>query len=125
MKTDQVPSPQRVVADASKYLHTLVRLYYIRHGCEAMDLFLVIPLMVAGFECIGAMDEQTPVTKLETLRSTLILVAKGLSNQRQESAYTHPPTEGIFLVGVRPLKLFSSGCSTLHDVFWWMYTWVY
>jgi hypothetical protein len=48
-----------------------------------MDLFIVIPLMVAGFECIGAIDEQTPVAKLETLRSTLILVAKGLSNQRR------------------------------------------
>ena len=83
MKTDQEPSPRQIVADAQKYLQTLVRLYYLRHGFDAMNLFIVIPLMLAGQKCIEAIDEQTPLPELEVLRSTLILVAKGLYSQRR------------------------------------------
>ncbi|KAF4973299.1 hypothetical protein FSARC_374 [Fusarium sarcochroum] len=81
--TDQEPSPQRVVADAKKHLQTLVRLYYLRHGFEAMDLFIVVPLMLTGYDCLDAIQEKMPETELETLRSTLILVAQGLYNQRR------------------------------------------
>ncbi|KAM0541612.1 hypothetical protein ACHAPJ_013159 [Fusarium lateritium] len=79
----QEPSPQRVVADAKKHLQTLVRLYYLRHGFEAMDLFIVIPLMLTGYDCLDAIQEKMPEAELETLRSTLILVAHGLYNQRR------------------------------------------
>lgn len=48
-----------------------------------MDLFVIVPLMVAGYECIDAIKEEAPGTKLEALRSTLILVAKGIYCQRQ------------------------------------------
>lgn len=82
-KTDHEPPPHQIVADAQKHLQTLVRLYYLRHGFDAMDLFIVIPLMLAGSDCLDAINEQTPVPKLEALRSTLILVAKGLYNQRR------------------------------------------
>ena len=82
-RTNQEPSPQRIVADAKKHLQTLIRLYYLRHGFKAMDLFIVIPLMLAGIECVEAIDEGTAVNELETLRSTLILAAKGLYNQRR------------------------------------------
>jgi hypothetical protein len=77
------PSVQKVVAESSKHMQTLIRLYYLRHGLEAMDLFIVIPLMIAGSDCIEAINEQTPGPKLEALRSTLILVAKGLYDQRR------------------------------------------
>ncbi|KAK2596784.1 hypothetical protein QQS21_006112 [Conoideocrella luteorostrata] len=50
---------------------------------DAMDLFIVIPLVLAGSQCIEAINEQTPASQLETLRSTLILVTKGLSSQRR------------------------------------------
>ncbi|KAI9656021.1 MAG: hypothetical protein M1821_005082 [Bathelium mastoideum] len=82
-KSSQGPAPQHVVADAKKHLQTLVRLYYLRHGFEAMDLFIVVPLMVAGSDAIDAIHEQTNADDLETLRSTLILVAKGLYDQRR------------------------------------------
>ena len=94
MVTHQEPSPHHIVADANKHLQTLVRLYYLRHGYEAMDLFIVIPLMLAGFKCIDAIDEQTTGTQLEALRSTLMLVAKGLSNQRRN----HYLAEALFRV---------------------------
>ena len=83
MKTNEEPSPRQIVADAKRYLQTLIRIYYLRHGFDAMNLFIVIPLMLAGSDCIDAINEQTPLPKLETLRSTLILVAKGLYNQRR------------------------------------------
>lgn len=87
-------SSQQIVADAKKHLHTLIRLYYLRHGYEAMDLFIVIPLMLAASECVDAIDEQTPNAELETLRSTLILVAKGLYDQRRN----HYLAEALFRV---------------------------
>ncbi|TDZ32162.1 Nitrogen assimilation transcription factor nirA [Colletotrichum spinosum] len=74
---------QKTVADAKRYLQTLVRLYYLRHGFEAMDLFVVIPLMLTGYDCIDALGEEASEDKVETLRSTLLLVAKGLQNQRR------------------------------------------
>lgn len=76
-------SPQQVVADAKKHLQTLIRLYYLRHGFEAMDLFIVIPLMLTGYDCIDAITEETPEHELETLQSTLMLVAQGIYTQRQ------------------------------------------
>ena len=93
-KTNQEPSPQQIVADAKKHLQTVLRLYYLRHGYEAMDLFIVIPLMLAASECLDAINEQTPASQLEVLRSTLILVAKGLYNQRRN----HYLAEALFRV---------------------------
>ncbi|KAE9579504.1 hypothetical protein CGMCC3_g4725 [Colletotrichum fructicola] len=85
---------QKVVADAKKYLQTLIRLYYLRHGYEAMDLFLVIPLMLTGYDCINAISEEKSEHQIEILRSTLILVAKGLQNQRRN----HYLAEALFRV---------------------------
>ncbi|KAM0250860.1 hypothetical protein ACHAP5_002079 [Fusarium lateritium] len=77
------PSPQQIIASAKRNLQTLVRLYYLRHGFEAMDLFIVIPLMVIGYDAIDAIKDGVPEGETETLRSTLILVAQGLYNQRR------------------------------------------
>src|ERR1700760_3508757 len=82
-KTNQEPSPQQIVADSKRCLQTLIRLYYLRHGYEAMDLFIVIPLMLAASDCLDAINERTPAYKLESLRSTLLLVGKGLYHQRK------------------------------------------
>ncbi|KAL7948831.1 hypothetical protein V8C42DRAFT_230446 [Trichoderma barbatum] len=103
-KTDREPSPRQVVAEAKRHIQTLIRLYYLRHGYEAMDLFLVIPLMLAGSECVEAINDQTPAAELEVLRSTLILVAKGLYNQRRN----HYLAEALFRVirgRMRPSEL--------------------
>lgn len=82
-KTNQEPSPQQIVSDAQRYLQTLIRLYFLRHGYEAMDLFIVVPFMLAGSKCIDDISEQVPGPKLEALRSTLILIAQGLYHQRR------------------------------------------
>ncbi|KAI3580111.1 hypothetical protein IWW34DRAFT_620935 [Fusarium oxysporum f. sp. albedinis] len=82
-ETTREPSPQRIVADSKKNMQTLVRLYYLRHGFEAMDLFIVIPLMVMGYDSIDSIKEDTPTEEIELLRSTLILIAQGLYYQRR------------------------------------------
>jgi len=91
---DQEIPPQQVVSEASKYLQTLIRLYYLRHGFEAMDLFIVIPLMLTASECLDVIGDQTTAAQLETLRSTLVLAAKGLGSQRRN----HYLAEALFRV---------------------------
>lgn len=59
-----------------------------------MDLFIVIPLMLMGYDCIDSIGRQTPLSELETLRSTLILIAKGLYCQRRN----HYLAEALFRV---------------------------
>ncbi|OPB40292.1 Zn2Cys6 transcriptional regulator [Trichoderma guizhouense] len=102
--TNQEPPPQQVVAESKKHLQTLIRLYYLRHGYDAMDLFIVIPLMLSGSDCIEAINDQTPAAELELLRSTLILVATGLYSQRRN----HYLAEALFRVirgRMRPSEL--------------------
>lgn len=93
-ETDGTLSPHLIVADATRYLQTLFRIYYLRHGYEAMDLFIVVPLMLAACDCIEAMNRPTFEPELETLRSTLILVTMGLSAQRRN----HYLAEALFRV---------------------------
>ncbi|KAK7455397.1 C6 transcription factor [Colletotrichum acutatum] len=85
---------QHIVANGKKYLETLIRLYYLRHDYEAMDLFLVIPLVLIGYDCINAILEEKSGYRIENLRSTLILVAKGLHCQRRN----HYLAEALFRI---------------------------
>ena len=75
--------PQEIVNEAVRGLQTLIRLYYIRHGFEAMDLFVVIPLIYVGFKCLESIDNDTPNNELKLMRYTLMIVVKELNYQRQ------------------------------------------
>ncbi|QPC71094.1 hypothetical protein HYE68_001846 [Fusarium pseudograminearum] len=75
--------PPHIVSSAKKNIQTLVRLYFLRHGFEAMDLFIVIPLVMIGFESANLINHETPADELESLRAILILVAQGLYHQRR------------------------------------------
>ncbi|KAF5231123.1 hypothetical protein FAUST_9429 [Fusarium austroamericanum] len=75
--------PHLMVVNAKKNMLTLVRLYFLRHGFEAMDLFIVIPLVMIGFESANLINDETPADEIESLRATLILVAQGLYHQRR------------------------------------------
>ena len=103
-QTDQVPSVHQIVADAHKHLETLIRLYYLRHGFEAMDLFIVIPLMLAGSDCVDHINENTPQEQLEVVRSTLTLVAKGLYDQRRNH-YLAEALYRVILGRMRPSEV--------------------
>jgi hypothetical protein len=94
METKQDFRIHEIIADAKKYLQTLVRLYYIRHGYDAMDLFIIVPLVLVASDCVEAVNDQMPTDQLELLRSTLILAATGLYNQRRN----HYLAEALFRV---------------------------
>lgn len=60
--------------------------------------------MLAGSDCVEAINDQTPAAELELLRSTLLLVAKGLYSQRRN----HYLAEALFRVirgRMRPSEL--------------------
>jgi hypothetical protein len=74
---------KQIIDNANRYLQTLTRLYYLRHGFDAMDLFIVAPLMVTGYDTLDAIDQTKSPLELEDLRSTLMFVAHGLYKQRR------------------------------------------
>lgn len=57
VETELEPSPNQIVDEARKYLQMLIQIYYLHHGFEAMDLFIVVPLMLAGSECVNAISK--------------------------------------------------------------------
>ncbi|KAG7405461.1 Nitrogen assimilation transcription factor nirA [Fusarium oxysporum f. sp. rapae] len=73
-------SVQKVLGDAKIKLETLLRLYYLRHGFESYDIFIIILLAFIGFMHAKALDSSEMVD-LESRRSTVVLVAKGLGDQ--------------------------------------------
>lgn len=77
------PDPREIVAEATRNLQTLIRVYYLRHGFEATDFFIVIPIVYAGFKCLDAINDKTPESNLDLPRSTLMLVVKALYHQRK------------------------------------------
>ncbi|KAF4466393.1 Zn(2)-C6 fungal-type DNA-binding domain [Fusarium albosuccineum] len=75
--------PLQIAAHARTSLETLLRLYYLRHGFECLDTYLVSLLIDI---CSGVIDEmKLPHNheELTALRSTVILLAKGIYEQGQ------------------------------------------
>ncbi|KAF5690745.1 NirA-like nitrate assimilation regulatory protein [Fusarium denticulatum] len=73
-------SVQKVLSDAKIKLETLVRLYYQRHGFESYDIYIIILLAFIGFMHAKALGIPETVD-LESRRSTVVLVVKGLGDQ--------------------------------------------
>lgn len=72
-------SVQKVLSDAKIRIETLIRLYYLRHGFESYDI-MVISMHFIGFMQAKALDV-TEAAGLESRRSTVVLVARGLRDQ--------------------------------------------
>ena len=83
VETDNEPLPRDIISDSKKCLHTIIRMYYLRHGFDAMDIFVVIPLISITLDCIDDLESQAPSANVETLRSTITLATKGIYDQRQ------------------------------------------
>ncbi|CAG7565306.1 unnamed protein product [Fusarium equiseti] len=73
-------SVQRALNDAKARLETILRLYYLRHGYESYDIFLLSLLSFLGFMQLKDMKSTDP-GEVESRRSTVALVAKGLHDQ--------------------------------------------
>ncbi|KAF5582252.1 nitrogen assimilation transcription factor nirA [Fusarium pseudocircinatum] len=73
-------SVNRVLSDAKIKMETLLRLYYQRHGFESYDIFIIILLAFIGFMHAKTL-ETSETTDLESRRSSVVLVVKGLGDQ--------------------------------------------
>lgn len=73
---------QQTLIDAKIRMETLLRLYYLRHGFELYDIFMVHFLSFLGFMHLEALKYTKPA-EVEGRRSTLALAAKGLQQQGQ------------------------------------------
>ncbi|KAI1637477.1 hypothetical protein F4809DRAFT_649889 [Biscogniauxia mediterranea] len=80
---DGEDSPGDILGQSKACFETLVRLYYLRHGFGSYDATLVQFLPLLGFSSLR--DLTTDNARLEELRSTVVLCAKGLWEQGQNS----------------------------------------
>lgn len=69
------------MAEATKYIHTLIRIYYLRHSFQTTDVFLTQPLALVGFACLRLIGNEITEADLEVARGMLFLVTKGLHDQ--------------------------------------------
>ncbi|KAM0205110.1 hypothetical protein ACHAQI_009473 [Fusarium lateritium] len=73
-------SVQKTLSDAKIRLETLLRLYYLRHGYESYDIFMIHLLSFIGFMHIKA-TKGAEATEVESRRSAVVLTAQGLRDQ--------------------------------------------
>ncbi|KAI8959471.1 hypothetical protein F5Y11DRAFT_301730 [Daldinia sp. FL1419] len=76
--------PSTIVKHSTTCFETLMRVYYLRHGFESLDLTLVQLLPLLGFSVLrdSSSVEKGSIAH-EAMRSTLLLCAKGLWEQGQ------------------------------------------
>lgn len=73
--------PHTVVQHSIKSVETLLRVYYLRHGFDALFSILIQPLTIIAFACLDRLKGETSQEERETLRATLFLVTKGFVDQ--------------------------------------------
>ncbi|KAI2777167.1 hypothetical protein F4815DRAFT_495498 [Daldinia loculata] len=77
-------NPSIIVKHSKACFETLLRVYYLRHGFESLDITLVQLLALLGFSTLkDASSVEKGSTTHEAMRSTLLLCAKGLWEQGQ------------------------------------------
>ncbi|KAL1837226.1 hypothetical protein VTJ49DRAFT_4108 [Mycothermus thermophilus] len=74
-------TPRDIYVEAVTHFETLLRLYYLRHGFEATDAFLLHFLGFFAHITIDAVETSAGSSFLEARRSTLLLVMKGIYDQ--------------------------------------------
>ncbi|KAK8013452.1 hypothetical protein PG991_009045 [Apiospora marii] len=75
--------PSQIVADANRNLQILLRLYYLRHGFEGADIYLVSPLGKMAFMALRSIHDGLSTEELDNIRSSLLLAVKGIRDQGQ------------------------------------------
>lgn len=80
-ETDYGPSPKEIVVDSIKKVRTIVHLWYLRHGFEETNAYLINAVTYLSFVCMESITEHMSASDLEDIRSTLFLAAKGLYAQ--------------------------------------------
>ncbi|KAF4944570.1 hypothetical protein FSARC_14641 [Fusarium sarcochroum] len=67
--------------DACIRLETLLRIYYLRHGFGRLDMLLLDYLVFLAFTNLRHLETSSDPAQVESLRSTVLLSAKGLQEQ--------------------------------------------
>ncbi|KAK3310454.1 uncharacterized protein B0T15DRAFT_389212 [Chaetomium strumarium] len=79
--TESGQTPRDVYIDTVTNFETLLRLYYLRHGFEGSDGWLLHFLGLLNHITMNAIETSTGSSFLESRRSTLLLLTKGIHAQ--------------------------------------------
>ncbi|OWT42895.1 hypothetical protein VFPPC_17912 [Pochonia chlamydosporia 170] len=72
-------SPEQVLLNTKIRLETVWRLYYLRHGFDSYDPFMLQVLIVLGFmSCKALSGSGLLLQQAELFRSTMVLAGKGM-----------------------------------------------
>lgn len=93
-------------------LETLLRMYYLRHGFEFADAFVIQPLSLMAFENLEKLKADPYGPKSDAIRSSLILAAKGLWDQGQ-SCYVSRTTLCLLRTRIQQAELHETELKTL------------
>ncbi|KAK3301063.1 uncharacterized protein B0H64DRAFT_382525 [Chaetomium fimeti] len=74
-------TPRDIYNEAVNHFETVVRLYYLRHGFEATDSFLLHFLGFLNHITMNAIETSAGSSFLEARRSTMLLLTKGIHDQ--------------------------------------------
>ncbi|KAK4162169.1 hypothetical protein QBC43DRAFT_88833 [Cladorrhinum sp. PSN259] len=78
-----IKSLDEIQSESTLNLETLVRIYYLRHGFESSDSFLIHFIGCLGFISRAKSGMEAGATYLESRRSTEILIIKGINELSQ------------------------------------------
>jgi hypothetical protein len=73
--------PREILWESKSSTEILIRLYYLRHGFEANNAFMVQNLSLLAFTTMAAIQAGNYPGPLDALRSTIVLAAMGLRDQ--------------------------------------------
>lgn len=73
--------PEHIVLHSKATLEILLRAYYLRHGFDYLDSYLIALLMETCLAAIGNIKAHNGKEELLALQSTVILLAKGIYEQ--------------------------------------------
>ncbi|KAI9679712.1 MAG: hypothetical protein M1822_007318 [Bathelium mastoideum] len=76
-------TPEEAVWSATVRLETLFRVYYLRHGFDAMDAYLLHFLNTLGFMAIRELESKERPQMSNDRRALLLMCALGLRDQGQ------------------------------------------
>lgn len=75
--------PMELVLNAQASLEILLRAYYLRHGFDYLDAYLVAVLMESCLAAIISINQESRKADAAALQSSIILLAKGIHEQGQ------------------------------------------
>ncbi|KAH6629274.1 hypothetical protein C7974DRAFT_184026 [Boeremia exigua] len=73
--------PRAILAETKRHFETIIRIFYLRHGFEAMNMNNCHFLSLFAFVVHAAIQSRTSDSQLQSFQSSVVLAATGLRNQ--------------------------------------------